>query len=120
MSRYIAPMIHQHEQLDRIFYALSDNTRRAVLAQLSEQPKSVSALSEPFEMALPSFLQHLKVLEDCGLAKSEKQGRVRTYRLTPEPLVAAEDWLNEKRKIWNKRLDQLDHYLLQMKENHNA
>lgn len=112
-------MIPKHEQLDRIFYALSDATRRAVLAQLSEQPKSVSALSQPFEMALPSFLQHLKVLEDCGLAKSEKLGRVRTYRLTPESLVNAEDWLHERRQIWSVRLNQLDHYLLQMKDNHN-
>ena len=110
-------MTNYEQQLDRVFYALSDSTRRAVLAQLSEDPAPVGALAEPFEMALPSFLQHLKVLEECGLAKSKKSGRVRTYQLTPDPLVEVEGWLKDKRILWEKRLDRLDDYLLNMKGN---
>ena len=67
-------------------------------------------------MALPSFLQHLGVLEECGLVKSRKTGRVRTYRLTPRPLITAEGWLQKQRTIWNRRLDQLDFYLMDLKE----
>ena len=67
-------------------------------------------------MALPSFLQHLDVLENCGLVKSRKSGRVRTYQLAPRPLKAAEGWLEQQRSIWNRRLDQLDAYLTDMKE----
>jgi DNA-binding transcriptional ArsR family regulator len=67
-------------------------------------------------MSLPSFLQHLDVLEDCGLVKSHKAGRVRTYRLTPQPLKAAEGWLEKRRGVWNRRLDQLDIYLADIKE----
>lgn len=62
-------------------------------------------------MALPSFLQHLKVLESCGLVRSHKSGRVRTYRIAPQPLKAAEHWLTEQRALWDRRLDQLDTYL---------
>jgi DNA-binding transcriptional ArsR family regulator len=76
----------------------------------------VSELAEPFRMSLPSFLQHLDVLESCGLVKSRKSGRVRTYQLTPRPLRAAEVWLEKQRVIWNRRLDQLDSYLLNLKE----
>jgi DNA-binding transcriptional ArsR family regulator len=76
----------------------------------------VSELAEPFGMSLPSFLQHLDVLEGCGLVKSRKAGRVRTYRLTPQPLRAAEGWLERQRSIWNRRLNQLDTYLADLKE----
>jgi DNA-binding transcriptional ArsR family regulator len=76
----------------------------------------VSELAEPFRMSLPAFLQHLDVLEDCGLVKSRKQGRVRTYRLTPAPLRVAEAWLESQRSVWNRRLDQLDNYLADLKE----
>ena len=109
-------MPNEHAQLDRIFYALSDGTRRAVLARLSEQPAPVSALAQPFDMALPSFLQHLRVLEECGLVRSSKSGRVRTYQLTPEPLREAESWLHQQRQLWELRLDQLDDYLKALKE----
>jgi len=67
-------------------------------------------------MSLPSFLQHLDILEEAGLVKSRKAGRVRTYRLTPRPLKAAESWLEKQRAIWNRRLDQLDTYLADLKE----
>ncbi|MCU1258797.1 MAG: ArsR family transcriptional regulator [Bryobacterales bacterium] len=76
----------------------------------------MSELAEPFSMSLPSFLQHLDVLESCGLVKSRKMGRVRTYRLTPQPLKVAESWLEKRRSVWNRRLDQLDTYLTDLKE----
>ncbi len=76
----------------------------------------MSELAEPFEMALPSFVQHLKVLEDCGLVKSEKAGRVRTFELVPRRLKVMEDWLGKQRSLWERRLDQLDEYLLSMKK----
>ena len=97
--------------LDRVFQALADPTRRAVLQRLSHGTAPVSELAEPFDMALPSFLQHLKVLEGCGLVRSQKAGRVRTYQLAPQPLRAAEGWLAEQRALWDRRLDQLDRYL---------
>lgn len=106
----------QVSRLDDVFHGLADPTRRAVLERLSSGPAAVSELAQPFQMSLPSFLQHLGVLEDCGLVKSHKAGRVRTYQLTPQPLKAAESWLEERRAIWNRRLDQLDTYLKNLKE----
>jgi DNA-binding transcriptional ArsR family regulator len=103
-------------QLDRVFRALGDPTRRAVLSRLSGGPAAVSELARPFKMALPSFTQHLDVLEDCGLVRSRKLGRVRTYRLVPQPLRAAERWMVEQRALWDRRLDQLDSYLEELKE----
>jgi DNA-binding transcriptional ArsR family regulator len=103
-------------QLDRVFHALGDSTRRAVLSRLSGGPAPVSELARPFDMALPSFTQHLDVLEDCGLVRSKKKGRVRTYRLAPQPLKAAEHWMVEQRALWERRLDQLDNYLQELKE----
>jgi DNA-binding transcriptional ArsR family regulator len=97
--------------LNRVFKALSDPTRRTVVQRLTLGPQTVSALAEPFGMALPSFVQHLDVLEDCGLVSSEKTGRSRTYRLSPKPLQAAEDWMIAQRAIWDTRLNQLDSYL---------
>jgi DNA-binding transcriptional ArsR family regulator len=91
-----------------------------VLERLSSSPASVSQLAEPFEMALPSFVQHLSVLESCGLVRSQKTGRVRTYELAPERLRLAEDWLAGQRTLWERRLDQLDAYLIQLKEKKNA
>lgn len=102
--------------MDQIFHALSDATRMAVLTRLSDSPASVSELAAPFEMALPSFTQHLKVLEGCRLVRSQKQGRVRTYTLEKAAMQRAENWLIERRKIWEARLDRLDEHLLTMKE----
>lgn len=76
----------------------------------------MSELAQPFDMALPSFSQHLDVLEDCGLVRSRKEGRVRTYQLAPKTLKAAEGWLAKQRTLWERRLDQLDSYLENMKE----
>ncbi len=102
--------------VDLVFRALADPTRRHVLERLSRSPASVSELAEPFDMALPSFLQHLRILEDGGLVRSSKAGRVRTYTLAPKRLKAAEDWLSRQRSLWERRLDQLDAYLLELKE----
>jgi DNA-binding transcriptional ArsR family regulator len=95
---------------------LADPPRRAVLQRLSRGPLSTLDLARPFDMALPSFTQHLSVLERVGLVKSKKSGRVRTYKLAPQPLLAAEGWMTDRRKLWERRLDQLDSYLLTMKE----
>jgi DNA-binding transcriptional ArsR family regulator len=109
-------MPNQAIQLDRVFYAVSDPTRRAVLERLSIGSATVSELAQPFDMALPSFTQHLNVLKECGLVHSQKTGRVRTYQLSPLPLKAAEEWMVEQRTIWEIRFNQLDVYLNNMKE----
>jgi DNA-binding transcriptional ArsR family regulator len=101
---------------DNVFRALSDPTRRHVLERLSKSPASVGELAAPFNMALPSFVQHLSVLEGCGLVRSTKTGRVRTYQFAPKQLKVAEDWLARQRSIWERRLDQLDEYLMELKE----
>jgi DNA-binding transcriptional ArsR family regulator len=103
-------------QLNRVFQALADPTRRAVLERLGRGPAPMSELAQPFKMALPSFSQHLDVLEDCGLVRSRKQGRVRTYQLAPQRLKAAETWMSRQRALWSRRLDQLDNYLDTLKE----
>jgi DNA-binding transcriptional ArsR family regulator len=109
-------MPNQQKQLDCVFRALGDPTRRAVLSRLSAGAASVSELARPFNLALPSFTQHLDVLERCRLVRSRKVGRVRTYRLVPQPLKAAEGWMAQQRALWERRLDQLDNYLLELKE----
>lgn len=101
--------------MDDVFRALADPTRRRVVERLTQQPASVSELAQPFKMALPSFLEHLKVLEGCGLVQSTKTGRVRMVRLVPSRLREAEDWLATQRRIWEQRLDQLDAYLMKLK-----
>jgi DNA-binding transcriptional ArsR family regulator len=102
--------------LNRVFQALADPTRRAVLERLTSGPAPMSELAQPFNMALPSFSQHLDVLEKCGLVRSQKAGRVRTYQLEPQTLQVAEQWMTEQRTIWEARLNQLDDYLLNLKE----
>jgi DNA-binding transcriptional ArsR family regulator len=102
--------------VDDVFYALSNSTRRKVLEQLSAGPATVSELAAPFDMKLPSFVQHLSVLEQSRLVKSKKRGRVRTYELAPEQFKVAEDWLSERRRLWESRLDRFDDYVKQLKE----
>jgi DNA-binding transcriptional ArsR family regulator len=104
-------------KLDRVFQALADPTRRAVLQHLGGGAASTLELARPFDMALPSFTQHLGMLEKVGLVRSKKSGRVRTYRLAPKRLQEAEDWILDQRKLWERRLDQLDAHVLTMKEN---
>jgi DNA-binding transcriptional ArsR family regulator len=101
-------MPNHYASVSPVFRALADPTRRAVVERLANGPATASDLARPFAMALPSFAQHLGVLEDCGLVRSKKQGRVRTYRLTPAPLDAATDWMAAQRSLWERRLDQLD------------
>lgn len=110
------PATLQSSPDDNVFRALSDPTRRRVLERLARGRASVSELARPFDMALPSFVAHLKVLEESGLVRSAKTGRVRTYRLVPQRLRLAEDWLAGQRVEWERRLDRLDDYLLQLKE----
>lgn len=106
----------QVTQLNGVFRGLADPTRRAIIERLSRGPAPVTELARPFKMALPSFAQHLDVLEDSGLVKSRKLGRVRTYRLQPAPLKRADAWLNRQRALWERRLDQLDAELMALKE----
>lgn len=101
--------------LDAVFLALGDRTRRGVIERLSRGPAGVSELSEPFEMALPSFTQHLSVLEDRGLIRSTKSGRVRVCEIVPRPLQQAERWMVSRRSTWERRIEQLDDYLNRLK-----
>ena len=105
----------QSAAADDVFYALSNSTRRKVLEQLSAGPATVSELASPFAMKLPSFVQHLAVLEQSRLVKSKKRGRVRTYVITPERLEVAEDWLSTRRRLLEARLDRFDEYLRTLK-----
>lgn len=102
--------------LDQVFHALADPTRRAVVERLGRGPASTSDLARPFAMALPSFTQHMAVLERSGLVSSQKRGRIRTYRLTGTHLTTAETWLGAQRSLWERRLDQLDEFLTTTKE----
>jgi DNA-binding transcriptional ArsR family regulator len=99
-----------------VFRALADPTRRRVVERLAISPASTTELARPFAMALPSFTQHLGVLERAGLVKSTKEGRVRTYQLAPATLEVAGGWLADQRHLWERRLDQLDDFLTTMKE----
>jgi DNA-binding transcriptional ArsR family regulator len=101
---------------DDVFYALSNSTRRKVLEQLSVGPATVSELAAPFDMTLPSFVQHLSVLEESRLVKSRKRGRVRTYEIVPERFKVAEGWLSARRQLWEARLDRFEQYVKQLKE----
>ncbi|MGH9783535.1 MAG: ArsR/SmtB family transcription factor [Terriglobia bacterium] len=101
---------------DEVFRALSNPTRRKVLELLSVGPATVSELAAPFDMQLPSFVQHLSVLEQSRLVKSKKRGRVRTYEIAPERFRVVENWLAERRQMWEARLDRFDQYVKQLKE----
>lgn len=109
-------MVAPAKDIERIFKALGDPTRRKVMERLYRGPASLTELAEPFEMALPSFYQHVRMLEDCGLVQSKKQGRVRTYTASLTPVQVVEDWLTRQRKVWEKRLDQFDEYVMKLKE----
>jgi DNA-binding transcriptional ArsR family regulator len=102
--------------VDDVFVALSNPTRRKVLEQLSVGPATVSELAAPFDMKLPSFVQHLSVLEASRLVKSRKRGRVRTYEIVPDRFQAAEDWLTERRREWEARLDRFDTYVTHLND----
>lgn len=101
---------------DEVFRALSNPTRRKVLERLSVAPATVSELAEPFDMQLPSFVQHLSVLEQSRLVRSKKRGRVRTYEIAPERFEVVEDWLTARRRSWEARLDRFDEYVKQLEK----
>jgi DNA-binding transcriptional ArsR family regulator len=94
-------------EIDRVFQALGDATRRAMMERLSSGPMSVSRLAEPYEMSLAAVLQHLQVLEEAGLVRTEKVGRVRSCRIGADGLDVAQRWLKMLRPEWEKRLDRL-------------
>ena len=100
-------MANQSAQLTDVFYALADPTRRAIVGVLGRGPATVSALAAPFEMALPSFMKHLSVLERSGVIRSSKLGRVRTCELRPKALTQAERWITEQRAVWEGRTDRM-------------
>jgi DNA-binding transcriptional ArsR family regulator len=108
-------MVHS-AAADAVFHALSNPTRRKVLEQLSVRPATVSELAARFDMQLPSFVQHLSVLEQSRLVRSRKRGRVRTYEIAPERFTVVDDWLTARRRAWEARLDRFDQYVTQLKE----
>lgn len=108
-------MAKYEANLDKAFSALADPTRRAIVSYLCEGPKSVSELSEPFELALPSLLKHVQVLEQSGLISSEKTGRIRTCKLEPRALQATEAWLHQHIAVWEQRLDRMEAHIERMK-----
>ena len=102
---------YEGESVDRVFHALAESTRRAMVERLSRGAATVSELAAPFAMSLPAIVQHLAVLEASGLVKSEKVGRVRTCRVDPAALSLAERWINDRRLAWERRLDRLGEVL---------
>ena len=100
-------MLYQQDALDRVFHALADPSRRAMVDRLTRGPATVSDLAAPFSMTLAAVSQHLKVLEDSGVVRTEKVGRVRTCRIEPAALTAAEQWISKRKALWERRLDRL-------------
>lgn len=108
-------MANQLSRLDQVFAALADPTRRAIVMRLCAGEASVGELADPFDMALPSLMKHIQVLETSGLVQSEKSGRVRMCRLNPDALVGAEDWFQHQRAVWEARLDRFEDYVMKLK-----
>ncbi|MFO0729108.1 MAG: metalloregulator ArsR/SmtB family transcription factor [Myxococcota bacterium] len=104
-------MLNHYRELDRVFQALADPTRRALIDQLSRGPASVSQLAEPHRMSLAAVSQHLQVLEHCGVVKTAKVGRVRTCEIRAAGLSVAEQWIHDRRALWERRLDLLGELL---------
>jgi DNA-binding transcriptional ArsR family regulator len=109
-------MVNQSAGLNLTFQALADPTRRVMVEQLGRGPASVSELARPLAISLPGVIQHLHVLEATGLVRSEKVGRVRTCRIEPVALQPAEQWIIERRVMWERRLDRLGDYLAETSE----
>jgi len=104
-------MLNQVADLDRVFQALADPGRRLMVERLSKGPASVSELGRPLAMSLAAVVQHVQVLEASGLVRSEKVGRTRTCSINPGALRSAENWIAERRSLWERRLDRLGNYL---------
>jgi DNA-binding transcriptional ArsR family regulator len=109
-------MLSQRVQVDRVFHALGDPTRRAIVEKLSRGPTSVSRLAKPLAITLAAVVQHLQVLEESGLVRTEKVGRVRTCSIETRGLSVAERWIDERRSLWEKRLDRLGNFLAEANE----
>lgn len=109
-------MEHYSEQLSGVFQALADPTRRAVLGRLGEGPASIGELARPFDMALPSFMKHIRMLEGTGLIRTRKVGRVRTCAIETQALSAAETWLSAQRALWEGRTDRLEQFVTRKTE----
>jgi DNA-binding transcriptional ArsR family regulator len=110
-------MDRKGRDVDRVFHALGDPTRRAILEKLSQGPISVSRLAEPLDMSLAAVVQHLQVLEESGLVRTEKLGRVRTCSIEPAGLSVAAQWVADRRLIWERRLDCLGDLLAEPEGN---
>jgi DNA-binding transcriptional ArsR family regulator len=110
-------MPNRKPNLDRIFRALGDPTRRAIVEKLSKGPISVSLLAAPLGITLAAVIQHLQILEESGLVQTEKVGRVRTCHIEPAGLSAAEQWIADRRSIWERRFDRLGDLLAEPDEN---
>jgi len=110
-------MLAQRAAIDRVFHALGDPTRRAIVEKLSEGPVSVSRLAKPLDITLAAVVQHLQVLERSGLVHTEKVGRVRTCRMEPKGLAVAERWIEDRRSLWERRFDRLGTLLAESGEN---
>jgi DNA-binding transcriptional ArsR family regulator len=100
-------MLTQKQIIDRVYNALGDHTRRAIVEKLSAGPISVSQLAEPLHITLAAVVQHLQVLEESGLVQTEKVGRIRTCSIDPAGLSAAEQWIADRRSTWERRFDRL-------------
>ena len=109
-------MHRKKPNIDRVFHALGDPTRRAIVKKLSEGPLSVSRLAEPLDITLAAVVQHLQVLEESGLVQTEKVGRVRTCRIEPAGLSVAEQWIGDRRSMWERRFDRLGELLAEPDE----
>jgi DNA-binding transcriptional ArsR family regulator len=107
---------YSDEPLDAVFAALADPTRRRVVAALAAGSRPVSELARPFSMSLPGFMKHLVILEEAGLIRREKEGRVVSCTLSAEPMKRASDWLDRTREFWEKRLDALARFLYHQEE----
>jgi DNA-binding transcriptional ArsR family regulator len=104
-------MLNQTAQAELVFQALAIPSRRFIVDRLSSGPASVSELARPLRMSLAAVVQHLRVLEDCGIVRSEKVGRVRTCRVDPAAFLAAEQWMSQRREMLESQLDRLGSYL---------
>jgi DNA-binding transcriptional ArsR family regulator len=104
-------MLNQMADLDRVFQALADPGRRVMVERLSQGPASVSELARPLAMSLAAVLQHVQVLEASGLVRTQKTGRTRTCSINPAVLGSAEQWIADRRALWERRLDRLGEYL---------
>jgi DNA-binding transcriptional ArsR family regulator len=112
----LSHMAKYEPDLSRLFHALSDPTRRAILARLAKGPAGVSELADPSGLRLPTVMRHLSVLEEAGMITTAKDGRVRSCELVPAALEPVQGWLAEHRAIWEARLDRLDDYVAKLME----